>query len=317
MRSQTTGGQDPPQQAPSAGGREPRARAGLPRWAGIFARGLAMGAVEVVPGVSGGTIAFVTGIYRELVASLASLGPATIGWCVSDPKRFWRHHNLGFLTCLGAGMAVSLLVFAQLISRWLASAPALVWGFFFGLILYSAIDIGRARSLRQLAAFGVAGLLCGAAAGWIEPFGAEPGPLAYFVGGSLAVGAWLLPAVSGSFVLLLLGLYDSVLGAVASFNWPVLAVFALGCVLGAALFSRLFNRLLKWRFEAVMSFLTGLMAGGLLRLWPWRHEGSLLTPAQWGRATGAGDSEVGLIVAMMGLGAGTLWLLTRTRSAAG
>ncbi|MXX28241.1 MAG: DUF368 domain-containing protein, partial [Gammaproteobacteria bacterium] len=91
MRSQPTGRGDATQQAPSAG-RERRP------WAGLFVRGLAMGAVEVVPGVSGGTIAFVTGIYRELVASLASFGPATIGWCLTDPKRFWRHHNLGFLT---------------------------------------------------------------------------------------------------------------------------------------------------------------------------------------------------------------------------
>ena len=310
MRSRPTGGQNPSEETPAAG-------AGQARWMGVFARGLAMGVVEVVPGVSGGTIAFVTGIYRELVASLASFGPATIGWCLTDPKRFWQHHNLGFLTCLGAGMAVSLLVFAQLMSRWLADAPTLVWGFFFGLILFSAIDIGRARALRQLAAFGVAGSLCGAAAGWIEPFGAEPGPLAYFVGGTLAVGAWLLPAVSGSFVLLLLGLYASVLEALAGFDWMALAVFALGCALGAALFSRLFHWLLEWRFEAVMSFLTGLMAGGLLRLWPWRHEGALLSPAEWGRATGGGEGDVVLIVAMMGLGAGSLWLLTRMRSAAG
>ena len=275
-----------------------------------------MGAVEVVPGVSGGTIAFVTGIYRELVASLASFTPATIGWCLTDPKRFWRHHNLAFLTCLGIGMAVSLLVFAQLMNRWLATAPTLVWGFFFGLILYSAIDIGRARAPRQLATLGVAGGLCGAAAGWIEPFGAEPGQLAYFAGGALAVGAWLLPAVSGSFVLLLMGLYGSVLNAVASFDWTVLAIFSLGCAVGAALFSRLFHWFLQRRFEAVMSFLTGLMAGGLLRLWPWRHEGALLTPAEWGRVSGAAP-EVGLIVAMMGLGAGALWLLTRMRSSTG
>ena len=85
----------------------------------------------------------------------------------------------------------------------------------------------------------------------------------------------------------------------------------------ADLFSRLFHWLLEWRFEAVMSFLTGLMAGGLLRLWPWRHEGALLTPAEWGRATGGGEGDVGLIVAMMGLGAGSLWLLTRMRSATG
>ena len=316
MRARPAGEQESTRNGFPAGGSERRARTGLLGWAGLFARGLAMGAVEAVPGVSGGTIAFVTGIYRELMASIASFAPATIGWCLTDPRRFWRHHNLGFLACLGIGMAISLMAFAQLITHWLATAPTLVWGFFFGLIVFSAIDIGRARPLRLLAAFGVFGGLCGAAAGWLPPLGAEPGPLAYIAGGALAVGAWLLPAVSGSFVLLVMGLYASVLGALATFDWTVLAVFALGCALGAALFSRLIRWLLERRFEAVMCFLTGLMAGGLLRLWPWRHEGALLTPAEWGRAAGA-SPEVGLVVAMMGLGAGALWLLTRLRSTAG
>ena len=185
-----------------------------------------MGVVEVIPGVSGGTIAFVTGIYRELVASLASFSPKTLIWCATNPKRFWRHHNLSFLACLGVGMAISLLLFARLVRHWLEVAPILVWAFFFGLILYSAFEIGRARRLSGLATLGLAGVLCGLLVAAVDPFAAEPGLAAFFLGGALAVGAWLLPAVSGSFVLLLLGLYVGVLDAVATFDWPVL--FALG-----------------------------------------------------------------------------------------
>jgi len=87
-----------------------------PAWAGVFARGAAMGVAEMVPGVSGGTIAFVTGIYRELVASLAAFSPASLLWLVTAPRRFWRHHNLSFLSCLAGGMVLSVLLFAQLIS---------------------------------------------------------------------------------------------------------------------------------------------------------------------------------------------------------
>ena len=292
---------------------EPRLRgAGLSAWLGLFVRGLAMGVVEVIPGVSGGTIAFVTGIYRELVASLASFSPKTLVWCATDPKRFWRHHNLSFLVCLGVGMAISLLLFARLVRHWLEVAPVLVWAFFFGLILYSAFEIGRARRLSGLISFGLAGLLCGLLVAAIDPFAGEPGLSAFFFGGALAVGAWLLPAVSGSFVLLLLGLYVGVLDAVATFDWPVLAALGCGSLAGLAIFPRLFDALLRRRFEPAMSFLTGLMIGSLAQLWPWRQEGALLSPANWSLATGA-PAEAPLAVLMMLAGAGCLWLLTLLR----
>ncbi len=285
-------------------------------WLGVFARGLVMGVVEVIPGVSGGTIAFVTGIYRELVASLASFSPKTLIWCATDPRRFWRHHNLSFLACLGVGMVISLLVFARLLRHWLEVAPVLVWAFFFGLILYSAFAIGRARRLPGLVTFGLAGVLCGLLVAAIDPFAAAPGLAAFLFGGALAVGAWLLPAVSGSFVLLLLGLYLGALDAIATFNWPVLAALGCGALIGLAVFPRLFDALLRRHFEPVMNFLTGLMIGSLAQLWPWRLDGELLPPASWSLAVGA-PAQVPLAVLMMLLGAGSLWLLTLLRPDAG
>ena len=281
-------------------------------WIGVLLRGAAMGVAEVVPGVSGGTIAFVTGIYRELIASLAAFSPATLIWLVTDPPRFRRHHNLGFLICLGSGMLLSVLLFARLITAAIESAPTLVWGFFFGLVLFSVFEIGRARRPLVLMTLGVVGLLLGGATNALEPIAAEPSWPAYFVGGALAVCAWLLPAVSGGFLLVVMGLYADVLAAAASLNVAVLAVFGLGMGTGIALFARLLRFMLNRYFEPVLGFLTGFMAGALVRLWPWQADGALLSPDAWSETAGA-PARVGLTLAMMAAGAAALWLLARVR----
>ena len=285
----------------------------MSKWLGIFARGLAMGLVEAVPGVSAGTIAFVTGIYREFLDSLASFTPRSLTWCLTDRKRFWRHHNLTFLACLGSGMAIGLVAFANVMNHWLQTAPTLVWAFFFGLILYSAVDIGRARKPSHLATFGLIGALCGWLLAQTSPLAADFGMAAYFVGGALAIGAWLLPAVSGGFVLLLLGLYENVLGALVHWDLTLLAVLAGGCLAGAALFSRLVRMLMQRRSEATTSFLTGLLAGSLVRLWPWQHEGALLSPMTFTEHTGA-PANLALALIAMPAGVAALWLLTRLRA---
>ncbi len=281
-------------------------------WTGILVRGAAMGVAEVVPGVSGGTIAFVTGIYRELIGSLAAFSPTTLPWLVTDPRRFWRHHNMGFLICLGSGMLVSVLLLARLISAAMETAPTLVWGFFFGLVLFSVFDIGRARPPAILLTLGILGFLLGAATGFLEPRAAEPTWPAYFVGGALAVCAWLLPAVSGSFLLVVLGLYADVLAAAASLNLAVLSVFALGMATGIALFARLLKYLMDRYFEPVLGFLTGFMAGALVNLWPWQAGGALLSPGAWSESSGS-PARIGFTLAMMAAGAVALWLLARLR----
>lgn len=281
-------------------------------WVGIFARGAAMGIAEVVPGVSGGTIAFVTGIYREFITSLAAFSPITLPWVATDPRRFWTHHNLGFLICLGSGMLLSVLLFARLISAAVESLPTLVWGFFFGLVLFSVFDVGRARPPAILATLGVAGLVLGAATSNLEFLDTEPSLSAYFLGGALAVCAWLLPAVSGSFLLLVLGLYTHVLAAAATLDWTILAVFALGMATGLALSAKLLRYLMDRFFEPVLGFLTGFMAGALVKLWPWQAGGLLLLPADWSQVAGA-PARVWLTVLMMLLGGASLWLLARAR----
>ena len=284
-------------------------------WAGVLMRGAAMGVAELVPGVSGGTIAFVTGIYRELIASLAAVSPSTLVWLVTAPRRFWRHHNVGFLICLGSGMLVSVLLLARIVSTAIDRTPTLVWGFFFGLVLFSVFEIGRARAPVILSTLGTLGLLLGAATGLLEPMrtmGTEPTYPVYFVGGALAVCAWLLPAVSGSFLLVVMGLYADVLAAAASFDLAVLSVFAFGMMAGVALFARLLKTLMDRFPEPVLGFLTGFMAGALVNLWPWRAGGALLSPGAWS-ATSGSPARIEFTFAMMVAGALSLWLLARFR----
>ena len=133
-----------------------------------------MGVAEVVPGVSGGTIAFITGIYHELVTTLAGFRPASVRVLVTaGPVAFWQQHNLAFLVVLVAGMATSVLLFARLIGFWLDVVPTLVWGFFFGLIAASVFQIGRGRPARTLAAFGAIGLGAGASLLLLDPLPAD------------------------------------------------------------------------------------------------------------------------------------------------
>jgi putative membrane protein len=281
-------------------------------WVGIYLRGVAMGIAEIVPGISGGTIAFVSGIYEELVSSLATFSPKSVVWLFTDPKRFWQHHNGNFLMYLALGMGTSVILFAKLMSSAIATAPTLVWGFFFGLIMASVIEIGRTRKFALLGTLGVLGVGLGFLVSRLTAVSSDPQLWMYFAGGALAVCAWLLPAISGSFVLLLLGLYTSVLAAVSVLDFSILPVFLLGCVTGLALFSRLLAYLMRHYAEPILSFLTGFMAGALVKLWPWQIEGELMFASAWGEATGM-TPWPWLTWVVMVAGGGALWLLTLVR----
>ena len=280
-------------------------------WAALMLRGVAMGLAELVPGVSGGTIAFVTGIYEELVGTLARLRPAALAMLFrAGPAACWRHYNLGFLAALAAGMMVAVVTFARVFEYLLDHVPTLVWAFFFGLIAASVVQIGRARAPSDLLGYGAVGL--GAAAALLTlGVGAGPAPLwMFFVGGMIAVSAWLLPAVSGSFLLLVLGLYEPVLRAFNAGEWLIPGVLALGCLVGLLVFSRLLHWLLGRIREPLLAGLTGFMAGSLYRLWPWQAEGSMLGPGAFEAATG----QPPLLLATLGaalLGVVALWLLSR------
>ncbi|MEM1432763.1 MAG: DUF368 domain-containing protein [Pseudomonadota bacterium] len=278
---------------------------------GLLLRGMAMGVAEVVPGVSGGTIAFVTGIYEEFINTLAGLDLKALPLLFKrGPVETWRTLNLGFLFVLGVGMVLSILVFARLIETALDLAAPVVWAFFFGLILYSAVSIAAALPRRALLTYGVAGLLLGIATSRLVPAGAAPTDWFFFFGGAIAIGAWMLPAVSGSFLLLVLGLYEPVVSAVNQLDMVRLGLFALGCVAGMLLFSKLLRAAMQRYREVLLAALTGFMLGSLLKLWPWQLGRSLLLPVSYTEATGEPSFLLWTVPAAMA-GALLLWALGR------
>ena len=257
---------------------------------GVYLRGLAMGAADIVPGVSGGTVAFITGIYPALLNSIRSFDLTAVQYLLrAELAGFWRHVNGRFLLLLVAGIATSVFTLARWLSWVLEHYPEPLWGFFFGLILASAGVLLRRVShwrwpqwLALLAGAGLA-LYIALAPG----SGFVTGLPGIFLAGFIAVCAMLLPGISGSFILLLLGMYSSVLAALRDFDFFFLGVFLAGAVLGLAVFSRLLHWLLQRFHTLAMALLTGFLSGSLVSIWPWKYvsawvagSGGILEPAQ-------------------------------------
>ena len=239
----------------------------------LFAKGIAMGAADVVPGVSGGTVAFISGIYDELLRSIASV-PAALGMLLRGRiLAAWQAANATFLLVLLAGILTSVLSLARLITFLLAVHPIPVWSFFFGLILVSSHIVAREIQRWNWSRF-VSFVMGAAFAYWItvaSPVQWGTDSLSIFFAGSIAICAMILPGISGSFILLLLGLYPFILGAVKGLDINVLMLFASGCLVGIVSFAGLLRWLLvRWR-DLTLALLTGLMLGSLNKLWPWKE----------------------------------------------
>ncbi len=240
----------------------------------VFCKGLAMGAADVVPGVSGGTIAFISGIYERLLAAIAACTPAKLLWlCQGRWRETWTAIDGTFLLVLMAGIFTSIASLARLISYLLVAWPELIWSFFFGLILVSIWLVGQ--QIGRWNAGTVAALIGGAVFAYLitvaVPLQWEATPLMLFLAGSIAICAMILPGISGSFILLLLGLYTTVLNAVKGFDVALLGIFMLGCVAGLLCFSRLLGWLLNHVRHITLAFLTGLLIGSLNMVWPWKQ----------------------------------------------
>ena len=239
----------------------------------IFARGLAMGAADVVPGVSGGTIAFITGIYDELLHSLKTLGPdALVVLYKQGLREFWRHINGTFLVCLFAGILISIKTFAQIISFCLEAYPLIVWGFFSGLIAASVILLFKKHPEWRAQDF----VLCFLGAVVVigisiaKPSQVPGTPLMLFLGGFVAICAMILPGISGSFILLLVGLYPVFLQAFNDWDLVALACFGAGCIGGLLVFSRFLSWLLDRYYSHTLAVLVGFLIGSLNVTWPWK-----------------------------------------------
>jgi len=248
----------------------------------LMLKGMAMGMAEVVPGVSGGTIAFITGIYETLIHTIKIvLSPEPWRKLLSEGLMpAWKTANGGFLLSLllGMGLGIGLGVFG--ISYLLEHFPPIVWAFFFGLIIASAIYISRQVSGWNARA--AAALLFGILVSYfITQASPAQGPESWwfvFLSGAVAISALILPGISGSFILLLLGMYTLVIGTVKAVletfafdQLLLLAVFALGCLFGLATFSRVLSWLFAHYKAVTLAGLTGFMIGSLPKIWPWRN----------------------------------------------
>tara|TARA_B110000211_G_scaffold95042_1_gene110832 strand:+ start:4797 stop:5705 length:909 start_codon:yes stop_codon:yes gene_type:complete len=240
----------------------------------LYLKGIAMGSADVVPGVSGGTIAFITGIYTELLDSIKSVNiNALVTLFKEGPKAAWQAINGTFLFVLLLGILSAILTLAKLIHYLLDHHAILLWSFFFGLILASSLHM--AKQITQWGGKTYLALLLGAiCAGFISiasPTSIEASYLNIFIAGSIAICAMILPGISGSFILLLMGLYAPVLAAVKGFQIDIMLIFALGAGLGLMMFSRLLSWLLHRYQDLMFSLLTGFMLGALLKVWPWKE----------------------------------------------
>ena len=240
----------------------------------ILLKGMGMGAADVVPGVSGGTIAFITGIYEELINSIKNINYATIStlWKEGIPS-FWKAVNGNFLVSLVGGILISVLTLARVLEYLLVNHPVLIWSFFFGLIIGSAIFV--ARSIEKWNVGTVISLLVGIAVAWvitsITPAETTEAYWFIFLSGALAICAMILPGISGSFILLLLGKYQFVLGALNEGRISVIAVLLVGALTGIISFSHLLSWLLKKYHHLTIALLSGFMIGSLNKIWPWKE----------------------------------------------
>lgn len=238
-------------------------------------KGFFMGAANVVPGVSGGTIALITGIYSRIIQALN----AVLSWDTwkelfhGNLKEFWKKIDGWFLLALGIGMVLSVFTLAKLLEYCLAAYPVATWAFFFGLILASAFLMLKALKGWKGAdvLFLLAGIALGLLVCTLTPSQTPDNLFFIFLCGAIAICTMILPGISGSFILVVMGKYDYMMGAVSNLDWPVLAVFALGCLAGILAFAKLLHWLLARWERQTMLVLTGFVLGSLVKVWPWAN----------------------------------------------
>lgn len=245
----------------------------------LFLKGAGMGAADVVPGVSGGTIAFITGIYTRLLNAIQSINiqackllfdPSLKG---SNVKAVWQHIDGNFLLAVFAGLITSALSLAKIITYLIEQYPILVWSFFFGLIIASFMHI--AKQVNKWSVKTISSCLLGAIIAYvitaISPAEADPQWWFYTVSGAIAICAMILPGISGSFILLLLGMYGHVLTAINDLAFDLVGLFITGCIMGLMVFSRVLTWLLARFHQLTFALLAGFLLGSLNLLWPWKE----------------------------------------------
>jgi putative membrane protein len=240
----------------------------------LYTKGLCMGSADVIPGVSGGTVAFITGIYEELLNSIKSVDKEAFQLLFQFKfSEFWKKINGPFLICVLGGIATSLISLARLMTYLLTHHPIQIWSFFFGLILISSPLI--LRDIKKWNAGIVLSFLVGVIGAYLitilSPTETPTNLPFIFLCGALAICAMILPGISGAFILLLIGKYEYMISAITDLNIPVILVFMAGCAIGILGFSRLLSWILAHYRFATLSLLAGFMIGSLNKVWPWKE----------------------------------------------
>jgi len=254
----------------------------------LYLKGMAMGAADVVPGVSGGTIAFITGIYQELLDTIKGFNLSVFKTLKEDGvKATWKKTNATFLVVLFAGIFTSIISLAKGITFLLVTYPILLWAFFFGLIVASSLIIGKYIKEWNWKTIGI--MVIGAAVAFYitiaAPSQIPDGFIYIFLSGCIAICAMILPGISGSFILLLLGAYATVLGSISGLVDALkefdiqqitkygmnIGIFMIGCVVGIISFSNFLSWMFKKAYSLTMALLTGFMIGSLNKVWPWKE----------------------------------------------
>lgn len=275
----------------------------------LYLKGLAMGLADLVPGISGGTIALLTGIYQRLIAALAQLNWGFLtALLLLDYGKLRRKYDMAFLLILASGVFSGIIIGAPIIHYLLDSYRPLIYAFLAGLICTSLVTMLN-RDLRLV--FFIAGiggslmlLIDGnLALSWTLPN--------VFLAGGIAICAMILPGISGSFVLLVLGIYQPLLGALIALDWIAIMVFVSGALIGLLLFSRLVHLMLKHYYHQVISLLLGMIGGSLASLWPWQEEGyGLVSPFTYTHLTSQ-NSYFAVSCVLFILGGMVIFLLHR------
>jgi putative membrane protein len=249
----------------------------------VALKGFGMGAANVIPGVSGGTIALITGIYSKIVDSLNSLTEKQTWKALFHGRagEFWKCINGGFLVALIVGVLISVFSLAKLMTYFLNYYPIPTWAFFFGLIIASALIMFKDVKDWNVwdVAFAILGAVIGVVVCTLSPTKTPDDLWFIFVCGVISICTMILPGISGSFMLLVLGKYDYIIQAVADLNVPVLIIFALGCLVGILAFAKLLHWLLARWEKRTMIVLLGFVIGSLIKVWPWSNM-DVVTKAQ-------------------------------------
>jgi putative membrane protein len=240
----------------------------------LFLKGMAMGAADVVPGVSGGTIAFITGIYAELIESLSSFSRGALRELFRGKIRlFWERINGTFLIILFSGILLSIFSIARLMEFLLHHYPIMVWSFFCGLVVVSGFVVLKRTggwSGRVVISF-VAGIVAMIAITMVTPSESTEALWFVFLSGAIAICAMILPGISGAFILLIMGKYLFILQAVSSIDIKVLLVFGAGVATGLLTFASFLSWLLRKFYDITVAVLSGFIIGSLNKLWPWKE----------------------------------------------